>query len=131
MWGSHVANELREQSPASMAPYAINVDRSLSLVGHKELRDDMAYVGHLVNDGARLDGLGGWDLKFSLPAYMEASGEAQNCGQETVAGCHTVTLATRDISAGEELLATYGGKYWMGALRRRNDHIGQVLSAFF
>ena len=30
------------------------------------------------------------------------------------------------ISAGEELLATYGGKYWMGALRRRNDHIDKA-----
>lgn len=101
-----------------------------SLVGLPALRSDMSYVGHLINDGARLQGLGGAEMRLLVPRYVDESGSRRNAGHETVAGCHTVTLATRDVARGEELLATYGPRYWMSALRRRNDRIAQAVAGF-
>ena len=46
------------------------------------------------------------------------------------AAARSLTIATRDVTAGEEIFVTYGPKYWMNKLRRRNDRIGQVLAGF-
>ena len=130
IWGQHVPADDRVQSTEEMEAYALSIDAIYSVVGLSSMRDDMAYVGHLANDGARLEGLGGPDMRLLLPAYMQASQRRANAGHETVEGCHTLTIATRDVTAGEEIFVTYGPKYWMNKLRRRNDRIGQVLAGF-
>ena len=130
IWGTHVPDELREQATVDMEVYSLNVDENYALVGLRALRDDMTYVGHMCNDGARLNGLGGVDLRLTLPAYIEQTDARRNAGHETVEGCHTVTVATRDISRGEEIYVTYGATYWKGALRRRNNAFGLALANF-
>ena len=54
----------------------------------RELDDDMAYVGHLINDGAKLS-----DFR-SAADYMTASVALANAGHNSLLGCHTVSAAT-------------------------------------
>ena len=130
IWGTHVPAELRAQSNIDMEAYGLTVDDRNSIVGLPTLHDDAGYVGHLINDGARLRGLGGPELGLLLPAYLEQTTRRRNVGHRVLEGCHTVTFATRDIAAGEELYVTYGATYWRGRMRRRNQRISDALSSF-
>ena len=130
IWGMHVPAELRAQSNIDMEAYGLTVDMTYSIVGMPTLQDDPSYVGHLINDGAQLCGLGGPEIGMMLPAYLEQTKRRRNAGHRTLEGCHTVTFATRDIAAGEELYVTYGATYWTGRMRRRNERISHALAGF-
>ena len=111
-----------------MEDYALNIDERYAVAGCAELSEDMAYIGHMINDGAILNTLGGAD---ALPKYLSATNERRNAGHQTIAGCHMVTTAVRDIAAGEELFVTYGAKYWQESkVRRRNEGFSRILSTF-
>lgn len=128
IWGTHVPASLREQATRHMEEYSLNVDAVYAVCGLCALRDEMAYVGHLVNDGARVSrGLGGLS-GGAAAAYADASAARRNAGHETLEGCHTVTLATRDIARGDEIFVTYGHRFWRSRLQRRNEGINHVLS---
>jgi hypothetical protein len=99
-----VPPELR--SVTFMEDYALNVDDTLGIVGLPTMSDDMAYVGHMANDGAAIGGLGGIDARLTVPAYVRATDARRNAAHTTIADCHTVTKATRPIAAGEELFVT-------------------------
>ena len=123
IWGAHVPEEIRQMTVA-MEDYAIMVDDSYSMLGLSSLDDNMAYVGHLMNDGAKLDGFG------SIERYMEESAARANAGHDCLLGCHMVTVATRNITAGEEVLVTYAPRYWLRKQRRRVARVSRAFSSF-
>ena len=101
IWGLHVPSELRRLSNTD-DDYALKVDETYGVIGLRALgTDDVAYAGHLANDGASLS-----DFGWSAEAYMKASVEKANAGHKALLGCHTATIATRHIRCGEEVLVT-------------------------
>ena len=73
MWGLHVPQNLRKLTVAN-DEYAIKIDETYGGVGLRELDGDLAYVGHLINDGACLSNFG------SAREYLKASKAAGNAG---------------------------------------------------
>jgi len=123
IWGLHVPEHMRQLMTA-MEDYALNtMDDTYGVVGLRALDDDMAYVGHLINDGACLGYFG------SVAEYVRVSRQRANVGHSTLLGCHTATIATRAIAPGEELFVTYGPRYWRSKQRRRIVQASQVLSS--
>lgn len=123
------------ESTIPLTSYAVSVDDHYSVMGHPALDDDPAYYGHFANDGAghlafegpnspsnlqaaielgldtNEDGLG---IEMNIAAYVLKSLEVANAWHKSLAdGSHVVTVATRDIDAGEEILVTYGPDYWL------------------
>ena len=89
---------------------------------------DASYLGHMINDGASVGGIGTpLDLRFTLPKYVEESARKSNVAFSNVDGLHGIVKATRKIHAGEELLVSYGPRYWTSRLQRRT---ARIVSAF-
>ena len=113
--------------------YGLLEDDEYAVVGIPQLDGDIAYAGHFCNDGARL--AVGADapsraLRRSIRQYRRASESARNAKHIDVDGLHMITVATRPIAAGEEVLVSYGAKYWRSHQRRRASSFGRVLSSF-
>jgi len=124
------------ESTIPLTSYAVSVDDHYSVMGHPALDTDPAYYGHFANDGAghlALEGpnsqnnlqaaieLGldtdedGLGVEMNIAAYVLRSLEVANAWHKSIAdGSHVVTVATRDIKAGEEVLVTYGPDFWLG-----------------
>lgn len=92
--------------------------------GHPHLDDDPAYRGHYANDGGGYLALEGaasstgaeLGLEKRIAEYVLESSDAANAMHGPFLGDglpHVVTVATRDIKAGEEVLVTYGPDYWL------------------
>jgi hypothetical protein len=124
------------ESTSPLTAYAVSVDDHYSIMGHPELDGNPAYFGHFANDGAgefAFEGpnsqnnlrasleLGldtGTDeelgVEDNIAAYVLKSLEVSNAMHKSlVDGLHVVTVATRDIVAGEEIFVTYGPDYWV------------------
>lgn len=125
------------ESTIPLTSYAVSVDDHYSVMGHPSLDDDPAYYGHFANDGAGHLALEGPNSQNNLlaaielgldttneeflgaeeniAAYVLKSLEVANAWHKSLGdGSHVVTVATRDIEAGEEILVTYGPDYWLG-----------------
>jgi hypothetical protein len=70
--------------------------------------DDPTYLGHYANDGAERPPT----CESELAAYVIESADRANAVHQPCQGCHMVTVATRDVKAGEEIFVTYGPDYW-------------------
>ena len=121
LWGEHVPDGMildneavfvGTESAPPLTSYSVSVDDRYSVLGHPSLDDNPAYYGHYANDG--VDGLGlGIDeelgLEESIDDYMSKSARMANAMHRQFRGVpplHMVTVATRDIRAGEEVLVT-------------------------
>ncbi|KAL7533386.1 hypothetical protein ACHAWF_004473 [Thalassiosira exigua] len=129
LWGAHVMKaEVWDEeavfsgtkSTPPLTSYAVSVDDQYSVLGHPTLDPDPAYAGHFANDGAN-DGAGyaelamelGLDtpeeggLEEAISAYALKSSDVANAMLKAFKGdVHMVTVATRDIKDGEEILVT-------------------------
>jgi hypothetical protein len=95
--------------------YEIEVDSNFwptSLLGDPTKLDDIAYFGHMLNDGATCD----CNEKGAKADYSIHSSRLRNAKQVCASGCHAAIVITRDVAAGEELLLTYGASYWVHRL---------------
>jgi hypothetical protein len=70
--------------------------------------DDPSYLGHFANDGTRHPPR----CESELAAYVIESADRANAMHQPCQECHMVTVATRDLTAGEEIFVTYGPDYW-------------------
>ena len=70
--------------------------------------DDPTYLGHFANDGALYPPT----CESELAAYVIESTDKANAMHQPCKDCHMVTVATRDLKAGEEIYVTYGPDYW-------------------
>lgn len=127
LWGAHVEKAdvwdedavfAGTESSPPLTSYSVSVDECYSVLGHPSLDDNPAYYGHFANDGASIDELGldfdeGLGVEENIAVYVEKSKEVRNAMHVTFrGGAHKVTVATRDIKAGEEIFVTYGPDYW-------------------
>ena len=86
--------------------YGFEINDTYSIAGHPELDEDVAYRGHLINDGAQSHS------PQDANVYRTVSLAKLNCRYMDILDSHLVIVATRDIQPGEEILATYGYDYW-------------------
>jgi len=71
---------------------------------------DPSYLGHFANDGATHSPR----CESELAAYVIESTDKANAMHQPCEDCHMITVATRDLKAGEEIFVTYGPDYWRG-----------------
>lgn len=119
LWGTHVPTsdvwdgdavfEGTESSPP-LTSYSVSVDEKYSVLGLPNLDDNPAYFGHYANDGAGIDEFGLEEElgeEGNIAAYVSRSNALRNAVHTPFkGGAHMVTVATRDIQAGEEILVT-------------------------
>lgn len=119
MYGPHVS-EVEQASPEffllrpGARDFEVVCGRRRSIVGDPARSADPAYLGHLANDAACLRPGG------DVAAYEKASDAGANAAHLSLEGCHFVTVATRPIDAGEEILVSYGEGFWLA--RVGDDH---------
>jgi len=102
-----------------LTDYALFVCESYAVMGMPLLDVDPAYSGHYANDGAghlAMDGAvigDGVSVEEGIKAFVNESLRLANAQNRVVEDSHMGTIATRDISKGDEILVTYGMDYWM------------------
>jgi hypothetical protein len=101
-----------------LTDYALYVCDMYSVLGNPLLDSNPAYSGHFANDGAghhAIDGCGGVDVgsEEGIAAYVNESIKMANAQNSVLEDSHMVTIATRNISEGDEILVTYGMDFWM------------------
>jgi hypothetical protein len=112
VWGNHVVRG--EDEPALLVlnkrlrEYLLHARDDYGVLGLPSLDEDPAYLGHFVNDGARLLSQNGF-TDYILESFDKVNVEHQ----DVLDGSHMVLIAARDITRGEELFVTYGPDYWM------------------
>jgi hypothetical protein len=106
-----------ETSPLTDYILAVG-DTPYSIMGLPVLDTDPAYYGHFANDGAghffaNQEGGEGVGIEEGIANYVLESIDLSNAMHKALEDCHMVTVATRDITEGEEIFVTYGPDYWM------------------
>lgn len=116
VWGEHVTMEQEEveaELQDNLRAYTLHAgvsDNNVGIFALPSMDANPAYLGHFVNDGVTSIPM----TSKALSSYMLESSDAANAvHQDILEGCHMVTLARRDIRAGEEIFVTYGPEYWM------------------
>ena len=100
------------ESAPPLTSYSMTFDDRCSVLGHPSLDDNPAYYGHYANDGAsagegsRGEGSGVEDSIARYREYMLESVRRANATFRIVRDSHIVTVATKNIRAGEEVLVT-------------------------
>mmetsp|Transcript_18185 Transcript_18185/g.28103 ORF Transcript_18185/g.28103 Transcript_18185/m.28103 type:complete len:250 (-) Transcript_18185:417-1166(-) len=87
----------------------IGVSEEYGILGLPHLDQDMAYVGHFANDGARPP-----RNEDDLTRYSIESEQIANAQHVPLENLHVVTVALRDIQKDEEILVSYGPEFWRG-----------------
>mmetsp|Transcript_35344 Transcript_35344/g.42193 ORF Transcript_35344/g.42193 Transcript_35344/m.42193 type:complete len:344 (+) Transcript_35344:71-1102(+) len=102
-----------------LTDYALEVCESYAVLGMPLLDVDPAYSGHYANDGAgrlAMDGAvigDGVSVEEGIVAFVNESLRLANAQNRVVEDSHMGTIATKNISEGDEILVTYGMDYWM------------------
>jgi len=105
LWGDHVPD--RPELDDSHMGYMVHVNDDIGVLGLPELDHDPAYLGHFANDGAQIP----LTLESLAPYVLESQKKA-NAQHKDLDASHMITVALRDIMAGEEILVSYGPDYW-------------------
>jgi hypothetical protein len=109
--GEHVENKEFEDDEYDLSDelmgYLLHATDEFGVLGLPWLDDEPAYLGHFANDGAVMP-----TQAKDVDTYISESLAKANAKNEMIS-CHMVTIATRDISKGEEVLTSYGPDYWM------------------
>ena len=85
---------------------------------------DPLYLGHFANDGIPIPPT----CETELAPYVIQSSNTANAVHQPCEGCHMVTIATRDIHAGEEIFVSYGPEYWIEQHYCYNNNKQEALS---
>ena len=117
LFGPHIPKI--EQDPAKVLTeesraYEVLSTETTSIIGNPNLCYDMAYVGHIINDGASCNS------PESRDRYNKETSRLRNAEHFSVTGwsglklpLHFGTRATRDISENEEIFVSYSFGYWL------------------
>ena len=92
-----------------LTKYSIGIKDGYAIMGLPDRCDDMAYAGHLINDGISQPPT----CTAELQAYITESNNKANIEHSPLENIHMVSIAKRNIQAGEELYVFYGPIYWM------------------
>ena len=91
---------------AMMNKYTYDVDTNYRIIGSPYFRDDTNYMGHFINDGAKLN------PSETSKEYLEASLLKSNCGYYHMKDLLIGIVATENIKKDDEFYITYGVEYW-------------------
>lgn len=96
-----------------MSPYMIYIDCDQVMIGHPTNKDNMTYVGHMINDGVKIT------KNMKTEYYREMTFQTANCTFDKILCmtgevCTIAIKAIKNISKGEELHIEYGYNYWIG-----------------
>lgn len=100
--------------PENLRDYEFEINSYYSIAGDPRIYDNLTYVGHMINDGARghstLDNYNPQDeelYKIVVKAKCNAVLQFEQNGLLSVK-----VTAIKNIKKGEEILAPYGYEYW-------------------
>lgn len=102
------------ECPENARDYEFEINSFYSIAGDPRIYDNLTYVGHMINDGARGHSTyEKYDEKDERIYNMVVRAKCNAQHTFIADGLLSVkTLAMRDIKAGEEILAPYGYGYW-------------------
>jgi hypothetical protein len=83
-----------------------------AIYGHPNLTNDPAFLGHMINDGAKGHSTTDLHNQKDKVLYDKVSHILGNAEFYPVVGLCCVILATKEIHIGEEVLVSYGYSYW-------------------
>lgn len=92
--------------------YAFDVTEHYVIYGHPDLIDNPAFLGHMINDGAKGHSTKATHNQKELLVYTKVSLALSNSKFQVVGGLCVVIVATKEIQIGDEVLVTYGYSYW-------------------
>lgn len=87
--------------------YQFDVTTEYSIVGNPNKVDDTSYLGHMINDVAKLEN------KDDLPRYAKEVNAGCNAQAIYISEYHIAIVAHRDIIKDEEIFMPYGPEYWL------------------
>jgi len=88
--------------------YIIRLTETINVSATPEMHDDMAYVGHMINDGTEVIPTN----ENMIEEYEMLSESKQNCYFKYYNNLLFV-IAKKNISKDEELFVKYGSNYWL------------------
>jgi hypothetical protein len=122
LFGNHVLLERGDATRVTAETargYELMIRPGHSIVADPLLQSDVAYLGHMMNDGATILKRNNSNEE-ARTVYSRATFEAHNAAFFVVEDCHYAAIATRDIIPGEELFVSYGEGYWLSRLLPKN-----------
>lgn len=113
MFGNHVKDRNADRVSSNAARlYELKIADSQSIVADASLAGEMAYIGHMINDGCILASRS----NAARTTYSQSSADCRNAAFLDVRGCHYMVVATKAIRKGDEIFASYGEGYWMSRI---------------
>ena len=97
----------KSYSDLMLSDYGFDVNTKYTIIGNPYFRNDLNYVGHFINDGAKSNST----LK-SNEIYYKISKIKQNCFFYSLKDLHIAIISTKNINIGDELFIHYGIGYW-------------------
>ena len=110
LWAMADGETMLHTTASMFAGYSAEIDPTrIAIAGDPDKHTNDA-CGHLINDGACI-------LKKDFDVddvmrYVDESTRKQNCHFIPLGGAALAVVASRDIKAGEEVLAAYGAGFW-------------------
>ncbi len=103
-FGSNIKKEREDH--AMINEYTYDLDQNYRIIGSPHFIKDTNYMGHFINDGAKLDST------ESNKVYLTTSPLKSNCRFYNLKDLHVAIIATKNIKKDEEFFITYGKEYW-------------------
>jgi SET domain-containing protein len=91
--------------------YGINLDDGVFIIANPKFKDDMTLIGHICNDGFKHDFQ--TDNKNNRNKYNKQSKEYNNSVFLECDNSIINIVADKKIKKNEEILVSYGFKYWL------------------
>jgi len=98
--------------------YDLTVDTFCGVGGNPDFTDNLCFVGHIINDGAKPTS----DAK-SVNVYQKVSVLKSNCFFYRMGAFPQAVISSQPIKKGEELFVSYGLGYWASKLKRKFDQV--------
>jgi len=93
--------------------YAFDVNQHYVIYGHPDLTDNPAFLGHMINDGAKGHSTKTVHNQKYMMLYAKVSLALRNAKFELIGGLCVGVVATKEINIGDEVLVTYDYPYWI------------------
>lgn len=90
-----------------LSRYRYDVNKEYSIVGNPNNINDNTYIGHMINDAAKIDKDDNDGSKYKIETSSKC-----NVKFVSINNYHIAIVSTRDIKKDEEILIRYGLGYW-------------------
>ena len=104
--------EKEREKDTILNEYTYDVEENYRITGCPYFTDNANYMGHFINDGAKLD-VEGFD-----ESYLTSSSLKSNCIFYHIKVLLVAIIATKYIKKGDEFYIKYGTEYWKSYNKR-------------